>query len=126
MAKDTVGSILKVTLDGVTYKAAADSDLAQMNGKFTNEAVVTSGGNMQKKTKRAETVESVDLVTNVLEHEQIVALSQRTAFFPMSYVTADGSVYRATGFIDLERRQTADGKTTIKMIPRYGWDLFAG
>jgi hypothetical protein len=77
---------------------------------------------MKKMTLRNEAIEGVDLLTNGPEHEAIVKLSERTDDFPMSVCTAAGDVYYAPkGFINLEKRQTADGKTSIKMIPSQGW-----
>lgn len=124
MSVDAVGSIRKVTLDGVTFNAAADADLSQIRGRFTNEAIATSGSNMKKQTARVEEVTGVDLVTNGAEFDALKALSERTKDFPMSYTTAAGDVYRASGWIDLEKRQTSDGKTSVKLIPRQSWEPF--
>lgn len=124
MGKDLTGSIKKVTLDGVTFDAAADADFSQVRGQYTNEAVATSGRNMRKMQKRVETAEGVDLITNGAEFDQLKGLSERTTDFPMSYTTAAGDVYRATGWIDLEKRQTMEGKTAIKMFPRGTWEPF--
>lgn len=124
MSVNAVGSIRKVTFDGVTYNVAGDADLGQVRGRFSNEAIATSGPNMKKQTARVEEVTGVDLITNGAEFDALVKLSERTKDFPMSYVTAAGDVYRATGFIDLEKRQTGDGKTSVKLLPRGTWEPF--
>jgi hypothetical protein len=124
MSVDTTGSLRKVTLDGITFDTAADADVSQIRGQFTNSGTPSSGRNMKKSEKRVEEVSGVDLLTNAEEFETLKALSERTKDFPMSYTTAAGDVYRASGFIDLEKRQTQDGKTTIKMIPRFQWEVF--
>lgn len=124
MSIDTVGTLRKVTLDGVTFRTSADADISQVRGRYTNEAVATSGPTMKKQTARVEEATGVDLVTNAAEYEVLKDLANRTKDFPMSYTTAAGDVYRATGFINLDKRQTQDGKTTISLLPRQEWEAF--
>lgn len=124
MGKDITGSLRKVTLDGVTYDASADADAPQVRGQYDVEAHATSGRNMMKMTRRVEEVDSIDLITNEAEFEALKTLSEKTDDFPMSYTTASGAVYRATGRINLGKRQTSDGKTPVKLLPRQNWDAF--
>lgn len=124
MGKDVTGSLRKVTLDGVTYDAAADADVPQVRGQFEVEASATSGRNMMKMTRRVETVDGIDLITNEAEFEALKALSEKLEDFPMSYTTASGAVYRASGRINLGARQTADGKTPVRLMPRQAWEPF--
>lgn len=124
---NTVGSIRRVTLDGLGFDAMSDANLNQIKGKYTNEDIVTSGKVVQKKTLRAQKIESVDLQANGEEAEQLRFLSERTTGFPMSYETANGDVYRAVGFINFEGHDTEAGKATIQMIPESidGFTLFS-
>lgn len=121
-----VGSIRKVTIDGVSFNAAADADFKQTRGSFANEAIATSGENMRKMVKRVETTEGVDLITTPADYETLKEKADSGKDFPMSYTTADGSVYRADGWIEVESRSTADGKTGVKMFPRGTWEAFLG
>jgi len=122
----SVGTIKKVVLDGTTFDAMADANLNQIKGKYTNEEVVTSSKIVQKKTLRAQKVESTNLQCDEEEAEELKSLSESSFSFPMSYETAAGVVFRTTGFIDFEGHDTDAGLAVIKMIPESidGWAKF--
>jgi len=127
MANDIVGTPVSVTLDGTPYDVQADANFTQNKSKYDNEPQITSGRVMQKKTRRAQTVESVTLATNESEDEEIKNLADRIGVtYPMSYKTVDGTTHRTTGFIKYENRETQTGTTTIQMIPTSpnGWSAF--
>lgn len=124
---DTVGSILGVNIAGLTLNAAADANITETGGKFENDGIPTSGGNIRKMTKRVDVKEGVTLITNADEFETLKLLAEGTVDFPMSYTQANGDTYRTgLGWIELENRETEEGKTTIKMFPRKQFDLFNG
>lgn len=116
------GSIRKVTIEGVSYDTAADVDFSQVAGRYTNDVIATSGCNMRKMIKRSETLDSVELLTSEAEFNALKAISERTDDISMSYVTASGAVYRASGWIEVEKRGTQEGKTSLKMFPRNSWE----
>ena len=121
---DVTGTIRKVTLDGVTYDVFADSNIKAMPSAWENSAVPTSGRNMRKMVKRAQTRESVVLVANGAEQEALRNLAESTKDIPMSYETAAGDVWRATGFIEFESHETEENRATVQLIPRQGWEPF--
>lgn len=123
---NNVGSVKKVTLNGLTFNVMADANFNQVKGKFTTEAVPTSGGNIMQKTFRPQNVESVNLQCNAQEAEQLKELSEIASNFPMSYETAGSDVFRAVGTIDYEGHDTEKGVAVIKMLPESadGWAAF--
>lgn len=121
---DVTGTLRKVTLDGVTFDVMADTNVSEIGNAWQNEGVPTSGRNIRKMTRRVEAREGVVLACNGAERELIKALADRTDDFPMSYETAAGDVYRAVGFIEFENRETEEGRATVQLIPRNGWDSF--
>jgi hypothetical protein len=121
---DTAGTIRKVTLDGISFDAMADTNISEVGSAFANENVPTSGRNLRKMTKRSENREGVVLAANGAEREVLKELAERTTDFPMSYETAGGDVYRATGGIEFENRETEELRASIQMLPRLGWDPF--
>jgi hypothetical protein len=124
MAKDISGTIRKVTLDGVTYNVAADANITEVGSAYQNESVPTSGQNMRKMTKRSENREGIDLIVNGDERDNLKMLAERVDDFPMSYETAAGDIYRATGWIEFESRETQDNKATVQLLPRDNWESF--
>ena len=121
---DVTGTPRKVTLDGVTFDVFADTNIKEVGGKFENAAIATSGRNMHKMTKRVESREGITLATNGAERDILKELSERNVDFPMSYETASGDVYRATGWIEFESRETEENRSTIQMHPRTDWSAF--
>lgn len=119
------GSIRKVSLDGVPYETAPDTNISEIGSRYENSDIPTSGENMRKMVRRTETRENVVLVVDDSEREALRELSERLDDFPMSYETAGGGVFRTVGYIDFENRETEENRATIKMIPRTVWSLFA-
>ena len=124
MAKDTSGSIIKLLLDGVSYDVLASSNFSEVHSKFENDSIPTSGGNSRKMTRRATNREGVEVKANGAEVAGLVALADGSADFPISYTTAAGDVYRTTGWIEFENRETEDNKASLKLFPRKDWSSF--
>lgn len=121
---DVSGTIRKVVLDGVTYDAMGDANISEIGGAYENEGVPTSGRNIKKMTRRVENRENVVLACNGAERALLKELSERLTDFTMSYMTAGGDVYRATGWIEFENRETEENRATIQLHPRGTWDPF--
>jgi hypothetical protein len=121
---DVGGSIRNVTLDGVSYRTSAATNIKEVGSAYENSLIVTSGGNMLKKMKRAEEREGVELEVNGKERDDLRTLADRTEPFPMSYETAAGDIYRATGWIEFESRETEENKATVKLLPQGEWESF--
>jgi hypothetical protein len=123
-AKDIVGTPKAVTINGYTYRVAADADFKHGKPAYKNEAEETTGGSLRKMTKQDEGVESVSLKVNADELEKLKAVAASTDDVKLSYETRDGSVYRGQGFIDFDGSQTASGKVEVKLFPKNGWTPF--
>lgn len=121
---DVTGTIRKVTLDGVTYDVFADSNISAIPSSHENTAIPTSGRNMRKMMRRAQSRENLVLVANGVEQEAIKALAERLDDYPMSYETAGGDVYRATGFIEFATHETEENRAAVTLHPRDGWEAF--
>jgi len=126
MAKNISGTLRKVTLNGMTFSVFADTDVTEIAGAFDRESVPTTGPNMSKMTRRTQNREGLTIAANGDEFDILTGLSERTDPFPMSYETAAGDVFRATGFIHLENRSTADMKVTVQLQPVDEWSQFVG
>lgn len=120
---DVTGTIRKVTLDGVTFDVFADTNIKEVGGKYENSAIATSGRNMHKMVKRVEEREGITLAANGAERELLKEMSERNTDFSMSYETAGGDIYQATGWIEFESRETEENKAAIKMMPRNDWSV---
>ena len=110
-------------LNGIAFNLLADVDVSEMGGSVEKEAIPTSGENMMKMTRRAQTRESVVVACSDEERELLQALSERVANFPMSYTTAAGGSYHATGSIEFETRTLSENRATIKLLPVDNWTL---
>lgn len=117
------GTPRKVTIDGQTFNVAADANFAQTPSE-TTEGVRHTGGTMMKKTLNVENVESVTLITTGQEHQDLKLLAQSDINFSMSYELASGDVYRATGMITLDNRETEENRVDVTMIPNGEWEPF--
>ena len=121
---DVTGTLINVVLDGIPFDVMADTNVSEVGSIFANEAIPTSGRNIQKKTKRVEAREGVVLACNGNERDILKILSERTDSFSMSYVTAAGDTFSAPGWIEFENRETEEGRATIQMLPEDTWSQF--
>jgi hypothetical protein len=119
------GSIRKVTIDGITYNAAADAN-ASKTPTATKEGIPHSGGNMMKITKAHGSVEGLTLILTESEYETLEAVRDSLESKTLSYTTAGGAVWRTQGGINLDNYETEENRCDVMLIPETGtWDLFA-
>ena len=119
-----VGTPRKCLINGDSYDVKADADITK-KPKTEKEGIASSGRTLQKVTKVPEQHESVTLLTTPAENRTLEQIADNAEIVPMSIEYADGSVYRATGFIMTEGRTSAEGVTTITMVAEVEWTLFA-
>jgi hypothetical protein len=122
------GTPRKLTLDGVSYDVAADTNITLNLSPFETEGVASSGRTMMKRTKRTQTAEGIPILASPTEQDQLRVLAERLDVFPMAVTLADGAVWRTTGNINFESAETEENRATIMIIPDRspdGWALFA-
>lgn len=124
MARDLPGSIIKVTIAGVSYDAISDTNLDVTPVRIKNEAIATSGRNLRKQTRQVEEVKSVVIACNADERSALKTLAENTTDTTLAYTTAAGDVYRASGWIDFEKWESMEFKATLTMFPRDKWEAF--
>jgi hypothetical protein len=120
-----VGTLLNVTISGVTFPVAGDADASHILSRFEKTVLPTSGRSVMQMTKRVPALESLVLLTTPLEAENLRNFANSTEWLNYSFTLADGSSYSSVGTINLENRETATGRTTISMFPEVDWVLFA-
>lgn len=121
---DISGTPRSVSLDGVSFRIAADANLTDNFTVWVNEMQATSGSGMLKKTKRIPTVENVPLVVNGAEREQIRVFNDQTDLITMNYKDASGNVFRTEGTISVEGLETETNRCTITMQASEEWVAF--
>lgn len=118
---DNVGTLRKVVLAGITFDVFGDVNITFNRNKYEKEGIPTTGDNLIKRTKRIQTIESLDLKTNPSEMEDLNDLADSLADITMSVELADGSVYKATGQVNFENYESDTGKSTCTLIPKRDW-----
>ena len=121
---NVTGTPRKVVLDGITFDVFADANITEIGSAYENENIPTSGKNMLKKIRRSQNRESVVVAANGAERDVLRTLSERTIPFSISYELASGDIYRATGFIEFENRETEENRATIQLLPENEWTAF--
>ena len=122
------GTPRKLTLDGVSYDVAADTNITLNLSPFETEGVPTSGRTMMKRTVRTQTAEGIPIVASATEQDQLRVLAERLDTFPCTITMASGAVWRATGNINFESVESEENRAGIVIIPDRspgGWSLFA-
>jgi hypothetical protein len=76
-------------------------------------------------TKRAQMADGVDVTVDAEEKELLIALSERTDAYPISYKDASDDLYTTKGGISIDDSSSQDSKVTIKILPTEKWEIFA-
>jgi hypothetical protein len=121
---NTVGSIRKVVIDGVTYDVIGDANAKHNASRFETEGVATSGKTMMKMKKRVPTIESVDLATFPADMVALKAKAESLADVTLSIEYADGSIFKSSGRINFESWESESGKSAVMLIPSKDWTEF--
>jgi hypothetical protein len=111
------GTIRKVTLNGITYDVPADINITFNRSNYETEGMATSGRTLYKKTRRVQTMESVVLITDPSEAEQIEAAANGLADVTMAVELADGTVYRSAGQINYGSFESEENRSNLTLIP---------
>lgn len=120
------GSILKVVIDGTTYRAIGDVDASKIPSRFENSPVVTSGGNAQKKVLRSQSITGIELQISSDEETVLRGVADRTDNYTLAITWPDGVTYRTIGFVNLGEFTNMDGKLPCDFHPGFNnsWEAF--
>jgi len=124
MAKDVVGSVRKFTVEGISYRVAADANVKRRPINVENTMLPTSGKSMQQKKKVVPQADGFDLILNADEAESIKSFAEGLDLVKVSYETAAGDVYRCTGQISLDGHESETGKAAVTVQPEEDWTCF--
>lgn len=124
MARKIAGSNRKLTIEGVSYDVAADSNFSEMISSFENSMIPTSGKNMRKMMKRVNTREGVVLITDADERIALKSISESVDDIKLSYTNAAGDEFKAEGTIEVEANETEENRTNCILLPRGDWTPF--
>lgn len=115
------GTIKQLVLDKINYEVSNDIDLSRISGEFAIEGQATSGDTNFKYTKQVQIIESVDIIIDGVQRENILDLVSLKKDIDMAYVTSNGDSYTASGRVTITGDGTADGKMTLTLIPKGKW-----
>ena len=124
MSKDVVGSVRNVTIEGISFRCAADTNISRVITIIENSRIPTSGKSMRKMVRRIPAFESVVLAVNASEIEQLKSFAESLNDLTMSVETAAGDQYKSTGTIEVENVDTDEGKASCQLLPAEDWTPF--
>ena len=112
------------SIEGVSYDLAADVNVSRLLSTYENSKIPTSGKAMTKKVKRVPTAESVVLITNETEKEQLRTLAEQIADVKFSFTWLSGDVVKCEGTFNIESDESEENRTTIVVHPADRWTHF--
>lgn len=121
---DNTGTLRNVTIEGISYRAAADTNVTFTVSRFENSVVPTTGRGMKKKIRRVPVMENVTLVCNPNEIDQLRVFAESLNDLKFAVTLADGSLYRAEGSIEIENVETEENRVTCQLLPVEDWTPF--
>jgi len=125
-AKNAFGSIRKVTISGIAFNVAADSNVTMPVSEWETTSIPTSGPSVRKMTRRSLNAEGLVLVTNSDELTLLKALAESLDDLALALTNAAGDTLRAQGTINIDSHETEEGRTTINLLPIGVWTTSIG
>lgn len=117
------GSLRKMTIEGISFRVAADANANWTFSEFENSVIATSGKGMVKKMKRVAAVEGLVLVCDMNEVDQLRSLVEGTDELKFSLQFADGSEAKAKGAVECENFENEEGRISTNLYPTGGWTI---
>lgn len=124
MSRDVSGSIRKFTVEGISYRVTADTNVSRRPTNVENTMIATSGKAMQKKMRVTPSAEGFNLAVNAEEMEALKSFAEGLDVVKVTYTTAAGDQYRCTGQIQIEAHESEEGKATVTVHPEEDWTMF--
>ena len=118
------GSIRGFTVEGIPFDVTADTNVSRKPTNIENDMIPTSGVGMQKKTRVTPKAEGFNLAVSEEEMESLKSFAEGLLPVKVSYITANGSVYRCVGQIEVEAHESEENKATVTVLPESDWTLF--
>ena len=123
MAQNNPGSIQSVSLNGQAFDVPADVDAEFLPARVKNEALASTGRSMKKSTRIVPEVKNLIVFANLDEVANIKTLVEQIPDYTMNVKLYDGSVWRASGWADLESWSSMEAKAKISLFPRTDWSI---
>lgn len=125
MAKRVTGSLRKVTINGITFDAAADTNFSFTPTNFENSVIATTGSGMVKKMKRVPVIESLPLVVDGEKLAQLVSLDGAQNEYKFSITLQSGTELKGKGVFQSESYENEEGRYNIQIHPTGDWTIIA-
>jgi len=120
-AKNAAGSIRAVTLGGVLFNVAADSNVSDPASDYEKTNIPHSGGNMVKMVKRSRNKEGIVLIVNADERATLKTLADSIDPITLAIKYATGDTDRATGHVNIESWESEENRATVHLLPEGDW-----
>jgi len=120
------GSILNVTINGITFIPTADCDANVTPNEWENTVEPNgSGPGSIMSVKRVPGVENLTLRVNSTETGFLRTWADSAEMVEYFHTERDGSVWGCRGLLQLDPRSTAKGTMNIKIQCETSWDIAA-
>ena len=124
MGKDVSGSIRKFTVEGISFRVAADANFSRRPINVENSMVPTSGKSMQKKVRMVPVLEGATLIVNAEEMEVLKSYAEGLDLIKVTYQDAAGNEFRCTGQINVEAHESEENRANVTVQPEEDWTPF--
>lgn len=117
MAKRLAGSTRKLSLDGIEYGVAADSDVPSQLSSYNKEVTPTSGLPMVQMIKQIPFKGPFEILADGAEKEQLKSQAASLENLTCIYVDAAGNEYSCEGTIMLGEGNSKENKVPVTVYP---------
>ncbi len=118
------GTPRKFSIEGINFNLAADVNFSGLLNEYENSKIATSGPNITQKVKRVVTLESVVLITNWVEKEQLRTFANQVEDVKFSFTFQEGDTIKSEGTFNIESDESEEDRTTISIHPTGRWTHF--
>ena len=111
---DTVGTIRKAQLNGISFPIPADVDATIDLDRFANDSLPTSGKNVKQMVLKTQVISGLTLRVNLSKYKQLKTMSESIDAIPATLELANGDKVIGEGDLIGDRNfTTAEGVYTF-------------
>jgi hypothetical protein len=118
---NVVGSIKKLTVEGISYPVAGDANAKIYLSGVENTMIATSGDAVLQQKRQVQRIENLDLTLSPAEAEDFRNYAKRVKPIKIAVTLRNGKIYSGEAVVNFDGYETENGKATMAFFAVTEW-----
>jgi hypothetical protein len=118
---NVVGSIKKLTVEGISYPVSGDANAKLYLSGVENAMLATSGDAVLQQKRQVQRIENLDLLLSPAEAEDFRDYAKRIKPIKIAATLRNGKIYSGEAVVNFDGYETENGKATMTFLAVNEW-----